>query len=104
MAVQASRRLFSGGGQVTVTDTTQLVTWTSPVRDWMLYNNGNKTVYVNIGGTTADADATSYYPLEPGETIGSSMWPSSTIWLTRVALVCDTGESTTVKFLGLGGY
>lgn len=97
-------RVYAKGAQVTVTAVSQVVTWAQPVRDWMFYNNGNKTAYIQLDEASAQADATNYYPLEPGEKIGSSMWPNAMIWLTRFAVICGAGDTTTVKYLGMGGH
>ena len=96
-------RLYTKGGRVVVTQASQVVTWAQPVRDWMLYNNGNKNAYIQLDGASAQADPANYYLLEPGEKIGSSMWSSATIWLTRFAVVCGVGDTTTLKYIGIGG-
>ena len=100
-----NEKLYTDGGQVSVGATAEVVTWTSPVRDWTITNNGSKTVYVNLDGDGTDitANALLYYPLAANETITASIFGTG-LWIGSVAFICAAAESSTVKYLVIGNY
>ncbi len=77
--------------KVDVTDTETELTFTVPVKTFLLINEGANTAFFAFA-TGVDTDNFPVYKKQP---IGADME------LTTIYLICDTGETATVKAIGL---
>jgi len=91
-----SARTFSAAHEedqqkATVTDTETVITFSSQVHSWRLYNNGKSTMYYSL----QTGVSTNNFPIPPRAGIVEDV-PT-----TKIYLICASGESTDARAVGI---